>query len=74
MTADDPRIFIHKMYGIETLEKVMKISPDVPVIVLTAHGSDELYRRFIDAGARKFLTKDNFFVDALIESIGEVLH
>ncbi|MDF1571527.1 MAG: response regulator [Bacteroidales bacterium] len=63
-----------KMDGIETLEKVRKISPDVPVIVLTAHGSDELYRRFIKAGAKRFLTKDNFFVDALIDSIGEVLH
>jgi CheY-like chemotaxis protein len=62
-----------KMNGIETLEKVRKISPDVPVIVLTAHGSDELYRRFKDAGAEKFLTKDNFFVDTLIDSIGEVL-
>jgi len=63
-----------KMDGIETLEKVRKISPDVPVIVLTAHGSDELYKRFIEAGARRFLTKDNFFVDALIDSIGEVLN
>ena len=63
-----------KMDGIETLKKVREISPDVPVIILTAYGSDELYRRFIDAGAKKFLTKDNFFVDALLDSIGEVLH
>lgn len=63
-----------KMDGVETLEKVRQISPHVPVIVLTAHGSDELYKRFIDAGAEKFLTKDDFFVDALMESIGEVLN
>jgi two-component system NtrC family response regulator len=63
-----------KMDGVETLEKVRKILPDVPVIVLTAYGSDELYKRFIEAGAKRFLTKDDFFVDALIDSIGEVLN
>lgn len=62
-----------KMDGIETLEKIRKIAPDVPVIVLTAHGSDELLQRFTAAGARRFHTKDHFFVDALMESIGEVL-
>jgi len=42
--------------------------------VLTAHGSDDLYRRFIAAGANRFLTKDDYFIDVLIDSIGEVLN
>jgi CheY-like chemotaxis protein len=62
-----------KMDGIETLKKIRKISPDIPVIVLTAYGSDDLYNKFIDAGARRFLTKDDYFIDVLMESIGEVL-
>lgn len=63
-----------KMDGIETLQKIRDILPDLPVIVLTAHGSDELHQRFKKAGAVRFLTKDHFFVDALMESIGEVLN
>ncbi len=63
-----------KMDGIDTLTKIRKMSPDIPVIVLTAHGSDDLYRRFIAAGANRFLTKDDYFIDVLIDSIGEVLN
>lgn len=63
-----------KMDGMETLEKIREITPDMPVIILTAHGSDDLFRRFKAAGAVRFLTKDHFFVDALMESIGEVLN
>lgn len=63
-----------KMNGVETLEKIRNISPDLPVIVLTGHASDELHKRFKKAGAVRFLTKDHFFVDTLMESIGEVLN
>lgn len=63
-----------KMDGIDTLKKIRKISPDIPVIVLTAHGSDDLYKRFIDAGASRFLTKDDYFIDLLIDSVSEVLN
>ena len=63
-----------RMNGIETLEKIRSIAPEIPVIVLTGHGTEDLNKKFIDAGAKKFLTKDDYFVDALLESIGEVLH
>lgn len=63
-----------KMDGIETLKKIREMKPDLPVIILTAYGSEDLYQRFSEAGAARFLTKDHFFVDALMESIGEVLH
>jgi len=63
-----------KMDGIETLEKIKSRNANLPVIVLTAYGSDELYEEFLKKGAERFLTKDDYFIDSLIETIGEVLN
>ncbi|MEX0987126.1 MAG: response regulator [Bacteroidales bacterium] len=63
-----------KMDGIQTLEKIKGIDAKVPVIVLTAYGSQELLQEFIQKGAERFLTKDDFFIDSLIDTIGEVLN
>lgn len=60
--------------GMETLEKIKAINKEVPVIILTGHASDELLAEFMDKGASRFLTKDDYFIDSLIETIGEVLH
>ena len=62
------------MNGMETLVKIKEINADVPVIILTGHASDELLADFMNNGAARFLTKDDYFIDSLIETIGEVLH
>ncbi len=61
------------MNGMETLEKIKTINKDVPVIVLTGYGNDELLAEFMEKGAARFLTKDDYFIDSLIDTIGEVL-
>jgi len=63
-----------KMDGIETLQKIKDLNSGVPVIVLTAYGTDELSEEFLSKGAEKFLTKDDYFIDSLINTIGEVLN
>ena len=60
--------------GMGTLEKIKEINKDIPVIVLTGHGNDELLAEFMEKGAARFLTKDDYFIDSLIETIQEVLH
>lgn len=64
----------NQLNGIQTLEKIKNTDHDVPVIVLTAHGSDELYEAFLEKGAERFLTKDDYFIDSLMDSIGELLN
>ena len=63
----------NSLNGMETLEKIKEINEDVPVIVLTGFGNDELLAEFMEKGAARFLTKDDYFIDSLIETIGEVL-
>lgn len=62
-----------RLNGIETLVKIKEVNEDVPVIILTGHASDELLAEFMEKGASNFLTKDDYFIDSLIETIGEVL-
>lgn len=63
-----------QMNGMETLKKIHQESPDVPVIILTGHGDDELLSEFMENGASRFLTKDDYFIDSLIETMEQILN
>lgn len=62
-----------KMDGIETLEKIKGITTEVPIVILTGYGSEELSQEFIKKGADRFLTKDDYFIDSLIAVVKEIL-
>jgi len=60
------------MDGIEILKIFKKIAPDLPVIMLTGHGSEEAARDGIRFGAFDYLTKPCDF-EELILKIQEVV-
>lgn len=60
------------MDGIEVLKIFKKIAPDLPIIMLTGHGSEEAARDGIRFGAFDYLTKPCDF-DELILKIQEVV-
>jgi len=62
------------MDGLETFIEIRKRDENIPVIILTGHGDDQLLSSFMDAGVERFLTKDDFFVDSLMDSIEQILH
>jgi DNA-binding NtrC family response regulator len=43
--------------GLDILPGIKKLQPEVPVIVITAFGSAEVYRRSIERGAAVYLEK-----------------
>jgi CheY-like chemotaxis protein len=45
------------MNGLELLEAVKRDEPDIPVVVLTAHGSSEIRHRAVTHGAFAYLSK-----------------
>lgn len=61
------------MDGIQTLTKIKQINHNLPVIVLTGFGTEELSQEFLSRGADAYLTKDDYFIDTLIDTIGKVL-
>jgi len=59
--------------GMDTLKEIRKVNTDIPVIILTGQGDDELLSEFMEEGANRYLTKDDFFIDSLNEAIQEMI-
>jgi CheY-like chemotaxis protein len=59
--------------GLETLKEIRKINKEVPVVILTGQGDDALLTEFMENGANRYLTKDDYFIDSLIETIRQVI-
>ena len=62
-----------KMDGIDTLVEIKKVNETVPIVILTGYGTEELSQQFIQKGANRFLTKDDYFIDSLIDTVKEIL-
>lgn len=63
-----------QLSGLETLKEIRKVEKDIPIVILTGHGDDDLLTEFIESGADRYLTKDDFFIDSLIETIQQVIN
>ena len=61
-------VLMPDMEGIETLREIKKINPDLPVIILTGHGTIETAEEGMTLGAAEFLLKPCNF-ETLLESI-----
>jgi DNA-binding NtrC family response regulator len=61
-----------QMDGLETLKKIREAGSNIPVIMLTSQEDEKLIPEFMKHGATKYIAKDSFFIDSLIESIDEV--
>jgi len=59
--------------GLETLKEIRKVNKEVPVVILTGQGDDQLLSEFMENGADKYLTKDDYFINSLIETIEQAL-
>jgi len=58
-----------QMSGMETLKKLKEADKKVTVIVLSAQQDEKLIPEFLKNGAKKYISKDEYFIDELIESI-----
>lgn len=55
--------------GIEILKKLREIDKKVPVIMLSGIDNNTITEEYLKNGATKFIVKDSYFIDTLIESI-----
>lgn len=61
------------MNGMDTLMEIRKKDNRIPVIILTSHEEKTLEDEYYRKGATKFLPKNDYFIDSLIESIEAVV-
>ncbi len=64
---DDSKV----MSGLDTLRKITEQNRNIPVIILSREKNENLIKKFIDYGAKRYVIKDDFFIDTLIETIDE---
>jgi CheY-like chemotaxis protein len=62
-----------RLSGLETLIEIRRMNKEVPVVILTGQGDESLLSEFMEQGANRYLTKDDYFIDSLIETIQEVI-
>jgi CheY-like chemotaxis protein len=63
----------NRLNGLDTLKEIRKVNRDIPVVILTGQGDEKLLTEFMEHGADRYLTKDHFFIDSLIETIQQVI-
>ena len=61
-------IIMPEMDGLATLEKIKEISPDIPVIMMTAHTDEELVLRALKNGAFDYLAKPLYIEELLLSA------
>jgi two-component system, OmpR family, response regulator len=61
------------MSGLETLKQLRKIDLNVPVIILSGQEDISLIREFIKNGALKYIPKEDYFIDVLVESVEKIV-
>lgn len=58
-----------KKNGLDILKEIKHIDSNLPVIILTSQEDEKLVDEFISEGAVKFIPKNDYFIDALMETI-----
>ncbi len=59
----------NSMSGMDTLAKIVKNNKDLDVIILSREKNPDLIQKFIEKGAKKYVIKDDYFIDTLIDTI-----
>ena len=57
--------------GLETLKKINEMKKGIPVVILSREKNKNLIDEFIKYGAKKYVIKDDFFIDTLVETIDD---
>jgi DNA-binding NarL/FixJ family response regulator len=58
-----------QMNGLQVVRKIREIDPDTVILVLSGQDDESLISDFMKSGAKQYISKDDFFIDTLIETI-----
>jgi len=58
-----------QLSGLDVIKKMREADKKVSIIVLSSQQDEELIPEFLKVGAKQYISKDDYFIDALIETI-----
>lgn len=59
----------NSLSGLDTLKKIRESGKDTPVVILSREKSEDTIAEFLKYGAKKYVVKDDYFIDTLIDTI-----
>lgn len=59
----------NSLSGLDTLKQIREKGKDIPVIILSREKSEDTIAEFMKYGAQKYVVKDDYFIDTLIDTI-----
>lgn len=62
------------MSGMEALKTIHTMRKDIPIIILSQQPDKDLIDEFMKNGATRYISKDEYFIDSMIETIEDVLN
>lgn len=62
-----------RMKGTDIMQKIRQVNPTVPVLVLSSQHEREILDNYIRQGATQIISKDDIFLDILMDSIRKLL-
>ena len=60
--------------GLDILKKIREINPATPVVLLSGNDDKTTINEAITAGAKRYILKNGYFLDNLLECISELLN
>jgi DNA-binding NarL/FixJ family response regulator len=58
-----------QMNGLQIVKKIREIDQDTTILVLSSQEDESIIADFIQSGAKQYISKDDYFIDTLIETI-----
>ena len=62
-----------RLNGLETLKEIVDHDKNIPVFMLTNQDDNDTIEELLQTGARRFIAKDAYFIDELIDAIEKEL-
>ncbi len=59
----------NSLSGLDTLKKIRESGKKTPVVILSREKSKDTIAEFLKYGAKKYVVKDDYFIDTLIDVI-----
>ncbi len=59
--------------GLDVVKMIKTSHPQIPVVILSGNDNDEIIDEAKAAGVEKYIVKDGYFIDNLIECVSELL-
>ncbi len=62
-----------QMTGLDVVKVIKNTYPDMPIVILSGNDDKEVIEESKAAGVEKYIIKDGYFIDNLIECISKIL-